>query len=96
MYNNETESQYHYWTITVGTLLRYDMETSPDIDAIEKGHGSPFSVSKCQHGHIHIHLHQITVTLSQSEFQTFAQTVTSAYLRYGVEEAIVEASASPH
>ena len=56
----------------------------------------PFAVSRCGHGHIHIRFHNATITLSQSEFQVFAQTVTSAYLRYGVEEAIVQATTPPH
>jgi|GEM_PF-5108995 len=48
----------------------------------------PFSVKKCEHGHLHLHFRGITLTLTQTEFEQLAKTVTTAYLRYGVEEAI--------
>ena len=47
-----------------------------------------FSVKKCEHGHFHLHYRGITLTLTPTEFEQLAKTVTNAYIRYGVEEAI--------
>ncbi len=49
---------------------------------------SHFSIKKCQHGHFHIHFRGVTLSLSATEFEQLAKTITSSYLRYGVEEAI--------
>jgi len=56
----------------------------------EKKENSPKAVSvrRCAHGNIHLTLNHVTIALSEKEFSELTTTLTRAYLRFGIHEAI--------
>ncbi len=46
------------------------------------------SVRRCAHGNIHLRLSQVTITLSEKEFSELTTTLSRAYIRFGIHEAV--------